>query len=424
MLTSALSFIGTVGWYVWERGTHPAQPQFVALVTPPSIPLHEVTLTIDGNTRTLVTAYLLAYDILREQSITLGEHDTLWLDSQAVPIAEMILWAVPVSEIRIQRAIQVVIQDDATAQTLYTTTRTVADALTEAGITLYVADTVTPELNATLTADTTITITRANPLEIDVDGVTITARARGATVADALSEVGITLVGLDYSMPAETTPLTAGMRITIMRITEETIYEEESLPYGTTYEARADLALDTREVIQTGSEGIMRHYTRIRYANGAEIGREPAGSEVVQSPQNAIVAYGTNVVIYTLQTPEGTIEYWRKLRVYATSYHPAAVGGSTRTAIGETLRKGIVGADPTIIPYRTAIYVPSYGTGIIADTGGARSSRYWIDLGYSDDDWVSWSRYVDIYLLTPVPANLNYLLPEWQPLRGRPDRGN
>jgi len=57
------------------------------------------------------------------------------------------------------------------------------------------------------------------------------------------------------------------------------------------------------------------------------------------------------------------------------------------------------------------VYVPNYGIGLVADTGGPRSTRLWIDLGYSDEDFRPWARRVDVYLLTPVPAHINYLLP-------------
>jgi hypothetical protein len=47
----------------------------------------------------------------------------------------------------------------------------------------------------------------------------------------------------------------------------------------------------------------------------------------------------------------------------------------------------------------------------MADTGPAYRPM-WIDLGYDDSNWVSWSRWVDVYLLTPVPDNIQYLLPQ------------
>jgi len=81
------------------------------------------------------------------------------------------------------------------------------------------------------------------------------------------------------------------------------------------------------------------------------------------------------------------------------------------------LAKGIVAANPNIIPYRSQVYVAGYGIGKMADTAGYRSSPYWIDLGYSDEDWQPWRRYVQVYLLMPAPAEIDYLLPAWTPNR-------
>ena len=57
----------------------------------------------------------------------------------------------------------------------------------------------------------------------------------------------------------------------------------------------------------------------------------------------------------------------------------------------------------------------------MADTAGYRSSPYWIDLGFSDADYTrDWHEYVKVYLLTPVPAKVNTLLPAWTPIRSVP----
>ena len=65
--------------------------------------------------------------------------------------------------------------------------------------------------------------------------------------------------------------------------------------------------------------------------------------------------------------------------------------------------------DPRVINLRTRVYVPGYGIGIAGDTGGGlRGHR--IDLGYDDDNLVLWHTWVDVYLLTPVPNNINYII--------------
>jgi len=70
---------------------------------------------------------------------------------------------------------------------------------------------------------------------------------------------------------------------------------------------------------------------------------------------------------------------------------------------------GIVAVDPRVINLHSRVYVPGYGIGIAGDTGGAIRGRR-IDLGYDDDSLVLWYRWVDVYLLTPVPDRIDYIL--------------
>ncbi len=77
--------------------------------------------------------------------------------------------------------------------------------------------------------------------------------------------------------------------------------------------------------------------------------------------------------------------------------------------------KGIVAIDPRVIPFYTMMYIPGYGVGMAADTGGAIKGR-WIDLAYAEDDEVDWATgWVEIYLLTPVPPadQILWVLPDY-----------
>ena len=430
--TDALTTARTVAQFLQEQQIT-LEPQD-ALSVPPEATLEadqlitiakarDVLLRVDGNAQTIRTPYTLPYDILKQQNVMLSDHDRVWLDDLEVEIVEVLLWSLPVTRIQVEYAVTVTLVDENTSTELITTADTVGDALFEAAITLYLADEVQPDVAAPIVDGMTISITRAQPLQIVVDGQTLETRAQAGNVRDALAETGVALIGLDYSIPSETDPVSPGMTITIVRVTEELVGEDVPIEFATQYVPDETLSLDSRVVRQEGVNGLLRRNQRVRYENDVEVSRDDAGEEVMQASTPRIMAYGTQIVLNSISTPEGTFEYWRRLRVYATSYHPAALGGDNVTSIGETLRKGIIGADPKLIPYRTNIYVEGYGTGFIADTGGARSSPYWIDLGYSDEDFVGWHRYVDIYLLTPVPADINYLLPEWRELRGVSDGG-
>ena len=381
-----------------------------------------VSLSINGIEHSVITAYSNPADILSSQGIQMHPEDRIYLDGTRAQSADLAQWPIPVIEIEIWQAVLVTVLDGEQEVRLMTSAKTVGDALFEANIILYLTDHVSPDPGTPLSANTQIVIDRALPVRIEVDGTVIETRVQEGRIADALTETGIALVGFDYTIPAVDQLIVPGLIIEVRRVTEAIESSEETIPYETIFQASPELELDNRQTIQSGQIGIRQINERIRFENGVEVGREPAGTEVVRAPIAEIIAYGTQVVIRTIDTPDGPRDYWRKLRVYATSYKPEALGGDNITAIGMTLQHGVIGADPRIIPYRTNMYVPGYGTGIMADTGGPRSSPYWIDLGYSDEDFEGWHWYVDLYLLTPVPDNLNYLLPAWRPMRGLPDR--
>jgi 3D (Asp-Asp-Asp) domain-containing protein len=194
-------------------------------------------------------------------------------------------------------------------------------------------------------------------------------------------------------------------------VTEVVETEQSFVPFGVVYQADAALELDTQAVTQSGSMGVQQRNLRVRYEDGVEVSRVDEGTRITQPPVDQIISYGTLIVLRTLDTPEGPREYWRKLRLYATSYHPAALGGDDVTATGRKLQKGIVAIDPKLIPYSTQVYVEGYGVGLAADTGSPRTTPYWIDLGFSDSDFERWTRWVDVYLLTPVPTGYPLILP-------------
>ena len=165
------------------------------------------------------------------------------------------------------------------------------------------------------------------------------------------------------------------------------------------------VAIAAREGAPTSSD----EWVGIGFRLGAE--RFVTGRADVREVLNEVVSYGTNVVVRALDTPQGPRQYWRVLRMYATSYHPAALGGDDVTANGRRLTTGIIASNPRVLPYGTEVYVEGYGVGLMADTGGPRRFPLWIDLGYSDADFRSWSRYVNVYILTPVPPTIDYIVP-------------
>ena len=145
---------------------------------------------------------------------------------------------------------------------------------------------------------------------------------------------------------------------------------------------------------------------------------------VAREPQTRQIAYGTQIVVRTLETPDGPIEYWRRIPVFLTSYTAATCGKSPGhptygiTRLGWKMRRGIVAVDPAVIGLLSRVYVSGYGRGVAADTGGLIIGRH-VDLGYDVGAYEHWFEWGYVYVLTPVPSpgRIRWVLPDFP--RGR-----
>ncbi len=297
---------------------------------------------------------------------------------------------------------------------------TVGEALAGAGVELYESDRVSPPLSTPLSAEITVTVERGTPVTIEADGGTWVSRTRQTTVAGLLGEVELALDGGDYVLPGLDSPLAPGQVVQVVRAGGTTLVEREPLPYDTLYVPDPDLEIDQQRIVQAGRPGELWRQVRVRSENGQEVSRVVAGEWIGVTPTPQIVGYGTQIVVRSLDTPYGELQYWRHLRVLATSYSPSTAGdkqpGDPRfglSATGAEVVRGIVAVDPRVISLGTPLYVPDYGLGTALDTGGAVKGLR-IDLGYDDQNLTLWYDWVDVYLLLPVPPpdQIAWVLPE------------
>lgn len=401
-------------------------------------------LEVDGQVR-MVESHASRLDVLlAEAGVAWGPHDQIFLEGQPVGAdaaltrggagqrevspppkqslhRRRIIFPTPQPlRISIRRARPFTLHEGQVSDALYSTATTVGQALWEHGITLYAGDRVSPALSSPLQAGLDVYIQRSQPVEILVDGRHIRTRTQAASIGGLLSELGIALVGQDRVEPAEDTPITENLTVRVTRVREEVIMEEESIPYQTLWQPDGNLELDQQELQQAGAEGLLRRRVRVQYEDGQEVARSLEDEWVEREPTDKIIRYGTKVVIRELETPDGTIHYWRRIRMLATSYTAATSGKAPDhpeygiTFLGWQMRAGIVAVDPSVIPLRTEVYVPGYGKGVAADTGGAIKGRR-IDLGYDEANLTYWYKWVDVYLLAPPPpaSKIRWVLPNW-----------
>jgi 3D (Asp-Asp-Asp) domain-containing protein len=236
----------------------------------------------------------------------------------------------------------------------------------------------------------------------------VTVRTAAHIVGEALEAAHLSPQGLDYSIPTPDDPIPSNGKLRLIRVIEQVLVEQTPLPFDTEYQPVSNLDLDSQSVLQNGEYGLTAQRVRVRYEDGQEASRQVENQWVSRQPQSRIIGYGTQVVMHTATVDGAQIQYWRVLNMYATSYHPSEGGGTT--ASGLPLQKGVAAVDTSIVPFFTQMYVPGYGEVIAADIGGGVIGR-WIDLGYSDDDYIPWHSWVTVYFLWPPPANIVWIIP-------------
>jgi uncharacterized protein YabE (DUF348 family) len=393
-----------------------------------------VTLRVDGRDLHLRTHAQTAADLFREAGIILGKHDRITTDGEDIdrdtPLPNTTtpdlsgadaaaLWYEPPLWVGVHRAVPLTVHDGLVPVSILTTASTVGQALFDEGMVLYLGDDVTPSLGTQLSAGMQVYIQRSKPVVILADGRRIKTRSHGDTVTQVLEQEAIDLVDRDYSIPDKETLVYDNMTVQVIRVQEQVVLEEEPIPFETIWQGDAELELDNQRLDQAGAAGVKRRLVRIVYENSVETERVTEDEWVETPPTTEIIAYGTKIVIREVQTPEGIKQYWRKFRALGTAYSASTAGTPPdapwygRTYMGLPARKGIIAVDRNVIPLGTWMFVPGYGVGLAGDLG-VRGKH--VDLCFDEDNLPrGFYRWVDVYLLTPVPPadKIRWILPSY-----------
>ena len=340
-------------------------------------------------------------EILHESGISLNPADRVLLNGQFTDPNTPLDCESCILQVR--RAVKITLITDDREEEIVTAAFTVGDILSELGIQLYAADSLDPPVGRAVTDQLTIFYHPARELAIRVDGQILHIRSSAETVGEALLEGGIPLVGLDASQPSTREPLPADGQIRIIRIVEKIEMTQKSIPFEVEYLASNDVEIDQEEIITQGVLGLIVSRTRVRYEDGIEVSREVEGEKTLRQPSTQVVAYGTKYVIHTVTVDGKTIQYWRAIPVYATSYSPCAAGEPCypNTSSGKRVQRGVIAVIRSWYYEMKgqAVYIPGYGYATIEDVGGGIPGKDWIDLGYSDADYQPWHQWVTMYFL-------------------------
>ena len=206
------------------------------------------------------------------------------------------------------------------------------------------------------------------------------------------------ILGDSTPSPTEVLPVNQPV-LTESSFIEKLEEESEIIPKKTIYEDDPETEAGEEKVLEEGEDGKKIKIFKITFSkDGEEYERETISVETTPAKDKKILR-GTKIIWKTLNTSDGEISYWKKMRVYATHYDQHCLGCNEWTAIGMRAGKGVIAVDPKVIKLRSKVYIPGYGIAVAGDTGGAIKGNI-IDLGFDDARTAGWSaRFVDIYLL-------------------------
>jgi uncharacterized protein YabE (DUF348 family) len=376
-----------------------------------------ISILADGEVQTITSTERIPSLWLDQAEITLSPDDRIILNGQDTDPKSRVLFQPRIS-LEIRRAITISLESDGRTWSIRSSAPTLGQALWDASFQLTASDVLRPAPETPLTGDLSAILIPGQQIQVIADGQTVSATTSASTVGEALAQTGFALQGLDYSIPAEDAPLPDNGSIQIVRVVEQVVINQEAIPYQTVFQPLDDVEIDNYRVAKLGQVGIAAQRVRIKYEDGEEVSQSVEDQWTLREAVDRVEGYGTKIVVRTENTPDGPIEYWRKVNVWATSYSPCNSGVDQclySTSSGIPVTKGVVAVmiDWYRVMVSQNVYIPGYGSAVIADVGPGWVGRYWIDLGYEDDGYIPWAKWVDVYFTTPVPPadKILYVLP-------------
>ncbi len=287
---------------------------------------------------------------------------------------------------------EVIIREGDKSVKVATFTKTVEELLAHENIVLDPEDVVMPSPNTKLRKGMQITIKRAFPVNITVDGEQITVKTQPDVVVNLLAKAKISLGEKDKIQPALCDYISETGQITIARVEQRVTTEIKTIPYEIVSRKDFNLPLGEKKVTQKGEEG-QEEVKTIEILENGKVVSATTESRILKAPKPQIVLTGT----VQLASRGGVdFSYTEKRRMLATAYTHTG----NRTATGTVARVGVVAVDPKVIALGAKVYVEGYGFARAEDTGGAiKGDKIDLFLNTAEETRRFGRRWVTVYIL-------------------------
>lgn len=365
----------------------------------------EVSLTEDGEKKTVKTHTTTVKELLEQEGITVEEHDVLSHSENTAITNGM--------DITYQQAKQIMVTIDDEDHTYYTTHHTVGEFLDEKDLHFSEHDELSHKAKEPIEDGLHMTIDKAFKVTIDDGGEEKKVWTTGSSVEQLLKKNDIELNKHDKVKPKANKKVKKGTEIAVTRVEKNTEEVEEAIDFETETTQEDSINIGKEEVITEGKEGTTLKTYEVVLENGKEVSRELVSEDVQEEAVNQVVAVGTKEPeqekdqgpeeknVASADDPSSTEEVasnesesknkekeeehsnnseedqagTEELSMQATAYTANCNGCSGVTATGIDLNDNpnmkVVAVDPGVIPLGSEVWVEGYGVAVAGDTGGA-----------------------------------------------------
>ena len=245
-----------------------------------------VTLTIDGQSSQVDTFAGTVGDVLEDEGIDVGEHDTVAPDASA-DLRDG-------AEIAVRFGRELAVAVDGVERTYWTTADTVDNALAQLDLRLVEQAELSVSRSAPIGREgLAMAVTTPKDVKVVVRGEHQQVTSTAATVADVLDELRIAVRERDELEPRAATPVSDGLRVVLTRVGVNMRAVTVSTDYGTRVREDDDLYTDEVEVVREGAPGEQRLTYRIVRADGELRRRSLVTTKTLSEPVDRIEAHGT-----------------------------------------------------------------------------------------------------------------------------------
>ncbi len=244
-----------------------------------------VTITVDGQARTVGTYADTVGELLEEEELEPAAHDVL-LPAAHQSIADG-------DTVVLNRARPLELTVDGVSREVYVTALSVEEALRQLG---YRSDglVLSASRSDRLPLDgMALSITTPKDVTLVADGQERVVTTTAATAGDLLAEQGIALSGTDRTSLYLEQALLDHMRLQVYRVTVQEIQETAPIPHERVETPDPAAFVGHETVTQAGQDGEQVTTVRVTTVDGVETAREALTTQVTREPVAEQVTVGT-----------------------------------------------------------------------------------------------------------------------------------